>query len=168
MASKIYKDPYETIKVPSFKESEGFYTTKKRSQNMGKIKAKNTKPELVFRRALWKENIRYRIHVRTFAGIPDLLIKKYKLAIFVDGSFWHGYEWEKRKTKIKSNRDFWIPKIERNMQRDQQSRQLLESVGYTVMRFWEHEIQQNLEACINQVKLYIETAKAMKIPISGQ
>lgn len=167
MASNLYKDPYETIKVPSFKESDGFYTTKKQSHNMGKIKAKNTKPELIFRKALWKEHIRYRKHVKSLSGTPDIAIKKYKLVIFIDGSFWHGYQWEKRKAKIKTNRGFWIPKIERNMQRDQQNRQLLENAGYTVMRFWDHEVKQNLERCINQIKLYIETAKAGRIPISG-
>lgn len=167
MASNLYKDPYETIKVPRFEEAEGFYTTKKRSQNMSKIRSKNSKPELVFRRALWQQNIRYRTHVKALPGTPDITIKKYKLVVFVDGSFWHGYQWEKRKNQIKTNRNFWVPKIERNMQRDRQNQQLLESAGYTVMRFWEHEIKQNLQACVNQIKLYIETAKVVKIPLSG-
>ena len=166
MASTPYKDPYKIIKVPRFEESAGFYTTKKRSQNMGKIRAKNSKAELVFRRALWRENIRFRIHVKTLPGKPDVSIKKYKLAVFIDGSFWHGYQWERRRAQIKTNRDFWIPKIERNIQRDQKNRQLLESAGYTVMRFWDHELKQNLQACINQVKLYLETVKAVKIPNS--
>jgi len=164
MASNTYKDPYEIIKVPRFEESEGFYTTKKRSQNMSKIRSKNSKPELLFRRALWRENVRYRTHVKALPGKPDITIKKYKLAVFVDGSFWHGYQWEYRRKQIKTNREFWIPKIERNMQRDRENRELLESAGYTVMRFWEHEIKQNLQACINQIKLYIETAKVTKIP----
>ncbi len=164
MTSNLYKDPYKIIKVPRFEEAGGFYTTKKRSLNMSKIRAKNSKPELIFRRALWKANIRYRTHVKALPGSPDIAIKKYKLALFVDGNFWHGYHWEKRKMQIKTNRDFWIPKIERNMQRDRENRILLENKGYTVMRFWEHEIKQHLEACINQVKLYIETAKSIKIP----
>jgi len=167
MASKLYKNPYETIKVPRFAEAEGFYTTKQRSKTMGKIRAKNSKPELVFRQALWRENIRYRTHVKGFPGTPDIVIKKYRLAIFVDGSFWHGYQWEIQKQRIKSNRNFWIPKIERNMQRDLQNKEALETVGFTVMRFWEHEIKYNLQACVNQVKLYIETAKVIKIPVSG-
>ncbi|WP_017257711.1 very short patch repair endonuclease [Pedobacter arcticus] len=166
MSKALYKNPYETIKVPRFEESEGFYTTKKRSRNMSKIRAKDSKPELVFRKALWKQNIRYRTHVKTLPGTPDLAITKYKLAIFVDGIFWHGYQWDKRKNQIKTNRNFWIPKIERNMQRDRENREALESKGYTVMRFWEHEIKQSLQACINQVELYIETAKSVKIPVS--
>ena len=164
MASDLYKDPYKVIKVPRFAEAEGFYTTKKRSENMSKIRAKNSKPEMDFKRALWKQNIRYRTHVKHLPGTPDIAIKKYKLAIFVDGSFWHGYQWDQRKAQIKTNRDFWIPKIERNMQRDREVRADLENAGYTVMRFWEHEIKANLQACVNQVQLYLETAKTMKIP----
>lgn len=164
MASKPYKNPYEIIKVPRFEEAEGFYTSPKRSRNMSRIRSKNSKPELLFRRALWAANIRFRKHVKTLPGTPDVVIKKYRLAIFVDGSFWHGYQWEQRREKLKSNRAFWIPKIERNMQRDAINRQNLESKGFTVMRFWDHEVLQNLQACVNQVKLYIETAKVVKIP----
>jgi len=167
MSNKPYKDPYEIIKVPRFAEAEGFYTTKQRSNTMSKIRAKNSKPEMVFRRALWQQKIRYRTHVKLLLGTPDLSIKKYRLTIFIDGSFWHGYQWEKRKAQLKTNRAFWIPKIERNMQRDREVKAGLESAGYTVMRFWEHEIKNNLQNCVNQVKLYIETAKVVKIPTQG-
>lgn len=167
MSTKAYKNPYEIIKVPRFAEAEGFYTTKQRSKTMSKIRAKNSRPEMVFRRALWRQNVRYRTHVKRFPGTPDIVIKKYKLAIFVDGAFWHGYNWELQKKRIKSNRDFWIPKIERNMQRDAQNKEALETAGFTVMRFWEHEIMNNLATCVNQVLLYIETAKVVKIPIAG-
>lgn len=165
MASpKEYLDPYEIIKLPRFEEKGGFYTTKQRSRTMSKIRAKNSKPEMLLRKALWKAGIRYRTHVKYVPGSPDIFIAKYRLALFVDGSFWHGYQWEKRKEQIKSNRAFWLAKIERNMQRDLQNRQALEHAGYTVMRFWDHEVIKNLAACVNQVKLYIETAKEMKIP----
>ncbi len=167
MPNKLYKDPYKIIKVPRFAEAEGFYTTKQRSKTMSKIKAKNSKPEMIFRRALWQEDIRYRTHVKTLPGSPDIAIKKYRLAIFVDGVFWHGYQWDVQKKRIKTNRHFWIPKIERNMQRDRQNKEALENAGFTVMRFWEHEIKNNLQNCVNQVKLYIETAKVVKIPTQG-
>lgn len=152
----------DTIKVPRFNESAGFYTTKQRSKTMAKIKGINSKPELLLRKALWKENIRFRIHRKDLLGRPDLVIEKYQLAIFIDGDFWHGYEWQKRKPK--TNQQFWIPKIERNMQRDQFVNHSLQAMGYVVMRFWEHEIKQNLSACINQIKLYIEAAKKGRIP----
>lgn len=152
----------DAIKVPRFEESAGFYTTRQRSKTMSKIKGSNSKPELLLRKALWNENIRFRIHRKDLLGKPDLVIEKYQLAIFIDGDFWHGYEWQKRKPK--TNQAFWIPKIERNMQRDQFVNQGLQSLGYVVMRFWEHEIKQNLTVCVNQIKLYIEAVKVGRIP----
>ena len=116
----------------------------------------------MLRKELWKENIRFRIHRKDLVGRPDIVIEKYQLAIFIDGDFWHGYQWQKRKPK--SNQQFWIPKIERNMQRDHFVNQSLLAMGFVVMRFWEHEIKQNLDACVNQVKLYIEAARKGRVP----
>jgi DNA mismatch endonuclease (patch repair protein) len=93
-----------------------------------------------------------------------MIINKYRLAIFVDGDFWHGYKWDEKKSTIKTNSGFWIPKIERNIQRDKYVNQHLSTKGYTVMRFWEHEVNEHLTACVNQVLLYIEAAKAATIP----
>jgi DNA mismatch endonuclease (patch repair protein) len=151
----IYDEP--KIIVPKFNEESGFYTTKKRSKIMGKIRGKNTKPELLFRKALWKKGIRYRINSKTIIGRPDVSIKKYKLAIFIDGEFWHGHDWETRKNRIKSNRGFWIPKIERNMQRDREVNMRLEDLDYTVFRFWESEIRTNLNTCVNDVMVFLDT-----------
>ncbi|MEH3114857.1 very short patch repair endonuclease [Pedobacter terrae] len=162
MEPKPYQE--EDIKVPRFEESAGFYTTAQRSKNMANIKAKNSLPELKLRKALWAKNVRFRIHPKNFPGKPDLVINKYRLAIFVDGDFWHGYKWDEKKLIIKTNPGFWIPKIERNIQRDRQINQLLNAKGYTVMRFWEHEVNQQLTACVNQVLLYLEAAKIAAIP----
>ena len=148
-----YEEPH--IIVPRFNEASGFYTTKKRSKMMSNIRGKNTKPELLFRKALWKNNVRYRIDNKKLPGKPDVSIKKYKLAIFIDGEFWHGYDWDKRKIEIKSNRLFWIPKIERNMQRDRQVNQELFEKGYTVFRFWSNEILKDLDTCINDILVFI-------------
>jgi DNA mismatch endonuclease (patch repair protein) len=156
--------PEETIQVPRFEESAGFYTTAKRSNNMSKIRAKNSLPELKLRKALWAKCIRFRIHPDNFPGKPDLIINKYRLAIFVDGDFWHGYNWEEKKTTLKTNSKFWIPKIERNMQRDRHINEQLNAKGYTVMRFWEHDVKENLGNCVNQVLLYIEAARSAVIP----
>lgn len=145
-----YKDT-ERIKVPRFREEDGFYTTPERSKIMGKIRGKNTKPELAFRKALWAAGYRYRIDYKKLIGKPDIVLKKYKTAIFIDGEFWHGYDWEERKHKIKSNRDFWIPKIERNIQRDQEVNHRLKALGYTVFRFWENEVKKDLETCLKKV-----------------
>lgn len=146
------------IKVPRFNEESGFYTTKKRSKMMSKIRSKNTKPELLFRKALWHKGIRYRLYSK-LPGKPDLSIKKYKLAIFIDGEFWHGYNWHERMKSIKSNRRFWIPKIERNIQRDQEVNESLSNLGFTVFRFWSKEILNDLDSCINDVLTYIETGR---------
>lgn len=147
------------IKVPRFNEASGFYTTKKRSKIMSKIRGKNTKPELLFRKALWKKGIRYRVNSKKLPGKPDISIQKYKLAIFIDGEFWHGYNWNERKESIGSNRGFWIPKIERNMQRDEEVNQQLTDLGYTIFRFWEHEIKKDLRKCINDVLVFIDWKK---------
>ena len=126
---------------------------------MGKIRGKNTKPELFFRKALWKKGIRYRVDNKKLSGKPDVSIQKYKLAIFIDGEFWHGYNWPERKEALKSNRGFWIPKIERNMQRDREVNAKLEEMGYTVFRFWTNEIKTNLDRCIKDIMVYINTGQ---------
>ena len=152
-----YEEP--NIIVPRFNEASGFYTTKKRSKIMSKIRGKNTKPELLFRKALWSKNVRYRIDSNKLPGKPDVSIQKYNLAIFIDGEFWHGYHWDENKEIIKSNREFWIPKIERNMQRDKQVNQELFEKGYTVFRFWSKEILNDLDKCINDVMMFIATGE---------
>ncbi|MDT7828993.1 very short patch repair endonuclease [Pricia sp. S334] len=139
------------IKVPRFNEESGFYTTPKRSKIMSKIRGRNTKPELAFRKALYASGYRYRIDYKKLIGKPDILLKKYKTAIFIDGEYWHGHNWSERKPKVKTNREFWIAKIERNMQRDREVNEELRRLGYTVFRFWESEIKKELETCLREV-----------------
>ncbi len=141
----------ERIKVPRFNEESGFYTTPKRSKIMGKIRGKNTKPELAFRKALWAAGYRYRVDYKKLIGKPDIVLNKYKTVIFIDGEFWHGHNWETRKQKIKTNREFWIPKIERNIQRDAEVNAALQNLGYTIFRFWETDVKKNLDACLKTV-----------------
>jgi DNA mismatch endonuclease (patch repair protein) len=145
------KYPIERIKVPRFNEESGFYTTPERSKIMAKIRGKNTKPELTFRKALWAAGYRYRIDSRKLMGRPDIVLNKYKTIVFIDGEFWHGHNWEERKPKIKTNRDFWIAKIERNKQRDEEVNKELKGLGYTIFRFWENEIKKDLEECLQKV-----------------
>lgn len=151
--------PKERIKVPRFNEESGFYTTAQRSKIMGKIRGKNTKPELAFRKALWQSGYRYRIDYKKLIGKPDIALKKYRTVIFIDGEYWHGYNWEERKEKIKTNRDFWIPKIERNMQRDEEVNKALKEKGYKVFRFWETEIKKNLDECLEEVLDHLDKVK---------
>ncbi len=154
-----YQLPREKIKVPRFEESAGFYTTAQRSRTMSKIRGKNTRPEMRLRKALWHAGLRYRTNRKDVPGKPDIVIQKWMIAIFVDGEFWHGYEWEKKREKIKSNRAFWIPKIERNMQRDREVNVELKKMGYEVFRFWEHEVKKEIGACIKQVLDFVEHQK---------
>ncbi|WP_419213300.1 very short patch repair endonuclease [Maribacter sp. X9] len=152
--SKDYSE--ERIKVPRFNEESGFYTTPQRSRIMSKIRGKNTKPELAFRKALYAKGYRYRIDYKKLIGKPDIALPKYKTVIFIDGEYWHGKNWEERKPKIKTNRAFWIAKFERNIQRDAEVNQALKEKGYTVFRFWESEIKKELDACLRIVIEHLE------------
>lgn len=123
---------------------------------MSKIKSKNTKPEIKVRKALWALGYRYRKNVKKLPGCPDIVFTKFRLVVFIDGEFWHGHNWEKKKAMLKTNQDFWIPKIERNMQRDSQNDELLSDKGWYVMHFWEMQIKNNFEDCINRIVNYIQ------------
>lgn len=147
--------PEKKIKVLRFEEANGFYTTPERSKLMSKIKGKDTKPEILFRKELWKVGIRYRKHNKKLPGNPDITNKKKKLVIFIDGEFWHGYNWSEKKKKIKTNKEFWIAKIERNMQRDQENNIKLEKLGYKVFRFWEHDVKKESQKCIKLIFSYL-------------
>ncbi len=122
---------------------------------MSKIRSENTTPELKLRKLLWNLGIRYRLNDQSLPGKPDIVIRKYKLVIFVDGEFWHGYNWDEKRKKIKSNRDYWIPKIEKNMVRDSNNTEKLEYLGFKVFRFWEHEIKKNIGTCLQKIIQYI-------------
>lgn len=103
---------------------------------MSKIRRKNTKPEFRLRKALHGTGVRFRVDSRALPGRPDISNISKKLTVFVDGEFWHGYNWEDKKKKIKSNRGFWIPKIERNIQRDEEVNIKLQKMGLKIFRFW--------------------------------
>ena len=127
-------------------------TPEQRHKNMVAVKSKGTEIENILAKALWHEGIRYRRNDKTIYGHPDLSNKSRKIAIFCDGEMWHGKDWETQKNEFKSNRDFWIPKIERNIERDKQVNDYLEQHGWAVIRLWETEIKKNIEMCIAQVK----------------
>lgn len=127
-------------------------TPEQRHRNMVAVKSKCTKIEDLLGKAMWKAGIRYRKNDKTIFGHPDFSHKGKKIAIFCDGEMWHGRNWEEQQKEFKSNRDFWIPKIERNIERDREVNQFLTEHGWTVLRFWETEIRKNLQDCIAQVK----------------
>lgn len=158
---KIIKE--EIIKVPRFKEGEGFHATQKSSAIMKKIRSKNTKAEVILRKALWNNGCRYRLHAKLIVGRPDIIFPKQKVVIFVDGDFWHGYNWPEKKKRLVANKAYWVPKIERNIQRDLEiTKQLLEN-GWFVVRFWEHEVYKQLTECVEKVLKIIKPTISLEL-----
>ena len=141
----------DRIKVPAFKKENGFETTEQRSKIMSKIRGRDTKPELIFRKALWAKGVRYRTCTKSLPGKPDVSCKSKKYAVFIDGEFWHGHDWENRKARLKTNREFWIAKIERNMQRAEEVDAQLEAMGIKVFRFWARQVEKDLDGCLSLV-----------------
>ena len=122
---------------------------------MSRIKSRNTSIEVTLRRALWREGIRYRKNYRKLPGTPDIAITKHQIAVFCDGEFWHGKDWAISKPRLRTNREFWVEKIEKNMGRDRKNEWELGRLGWTVIRFWGMEIKKNLRGCVKEVKLAI-------------
>lgn len=143
------------MNMPEFLSKHGFNTTRVRSDTMKRIKSKNTKPELILRQYLWRKGIRYRLLNNDIIGKPDLTIRKSKIAIFIDGEFWHGYNWAAKRQKIVSNREYWISKIEKNIERDNKVNHILTQSGWVVIRFWGKEISYNIESCLKAIIPYL-------------
>ena len=124
------------------------HSKEKRSYNMSRIRGKNTTPEIALRKALWALGLRYRLHYK-LPGKPDIVFVSKKIAIFVDGCFWHGCP--AHSTKPKTNSIFWETKLQGNMERDRKNEQLLKKAGWKVFRFWEHEILDSLSSISNKI-----------------
>lgn len=131
-------------------------TPEQRKRNMQANKSAGTSIEILFGRHLWNTGLRYRKNVSTVIGKPDFVFKGRKIAVFCDGEFWHGRNWDKRKFDHKSNEKFWHAKIERNIQRDIEVNEILRNEGWRVLRFWESDIKKHPEHCAAQVKKVYE------------
>ena len=136
-------------------------TPEQRRRNMQAIRSKDTTIELRMRKALWQCGVRYRKNYKKLVGMPDIAITKYRIAVFCDSDYWHGYDWENRNQRIKSNRDYWVPKIERNMKRDREVTAALQEEGWLVLRFWEWQIRKQLDECVEEVLQSIEARKQL-------
>ena len=136
-------------------------TPEQRKKNMQAIRSKDTTIELALRKVLWKKGIRYRKNYKGLIGKPDIVITKYRIVVFCDSDFWHGYDWDNRKSRIKSNQEYWIPKIERNMKRDKEVTAVLVEQGWIVLRFWEHSIRKNLESCLDDIEEAVSIRKEL-------
>lgn len=128
------------------------HTPPERSRIMKAIKRKDTQVELLLRKALYKRGIRYRVDYGKLPGRPDIAVTSKRIAIFCDSEYWHGRNWEEKKEKIKTNREYWIPKIERNIARDKQNNKILVEMGWVVLRFWEPEILHSIENVCKKIE----------------
>ena len=126
-------------------------TPEQRRKNMRAVKNKDSEIELLLRRELWSRGIRYRKNVNRIIGKPDIAFIGKKVAVFCDSEFWHGFDWDVKKHEIKSHQEFWISKIERTIQRDNEVNQNLQEQGWTVLRFWGKDIKRDPAACVDLI-----------------
>lgn len=125
-----------------------------RRKSMKGNRSKDTSIEILLRKALWHKGYRYRKNYKKLPGSPDIALTKQKVAIFCDSEFFHGKNWSEKKLRMQkgNNPDFWISKIEKNIQRDHENDQKLQYLGWTVIHFWGEEITKNLEDCVRVVE----------------
>lgn len=134
------------------KHPKHYDTDEATSKRMSKVKLKKGDAEVLLARQLWRLGYRYRLNFKGLPGSPDIAILKYRIAVFVDGEFWHGYDWENRKIKLKRNRDYWIEKIEENMVRDVRADKELLAMGWIPIHFWSKEVIKDTSSCIQAVQ----------------
>lgn len=143
------------------KHPKSYDSTPETRKRMSRVHLKKGKAETMLAKALWHRGVRYRLNYKALPGSPDIAITKFRIAVFVDGEFWHGFDWDNRKAKLKSNRDYWIAKIEENIDRDYRNNALLEDMGWIVLHFWEKDVLKNLENCIEKILVEIEIRSAV-------
>ena len=129
-------------------------TPEQRRNNMQHIRSNNTKIEIILRKALWHRGYRYRINYKKLPGKPDIVLTKYKIAIFCDGEFFHGKDWEVLKPRLEKgdNGSFWISKISRNRERDDEINKKLLFMGWTVIRFWGNDVKKKTDECMRVIE----------------
>lgn len=135
-------------------------TREQRHKNMSHIRSKDTKPEVLLRKALWKRGIRYRKNYADLPGKPDIVLTRYKIAVFVDGDFWHarGHQ-DSPGEQVASNKEYWQKKLRNNVERDKAVNDVLTEDGWLVLRFWSSDVMKHLDDCINQILQYIPDKK---------
>ncbi len=126
----------------------------KRRKIMSSIKSKDTSIELYLRKALWKRGIRYRKNYKSLPGTPDIAITKYRIAVFCDSEFFHGKDWDKLKLRLQNgkNSTYWIKKITRNRERDNEIEKALKFREWVVLRFWGEDIKKNCDECVKVIE----------------
>lgn len=128
------------------------HTSEQRRKNMQAIKSEDTKIECTLRKALWHRGYRYRKNYKKLIGKPDIVFVGKRVAVFCDSEFWHGYNYKETVDRIGTNQVYWKDKIKRNMERDIVVTETLRKEGWIVLRFWEKEIEKQLDQCIEKIK----------------
>lgn len=131
------------------------HTSEQRSYNMSRIRSKGTKPEETIRKALYSKGYRYRKNVRKLPGCPDIVLPKYKTVIFVHGCFWHMHDCGRFRWPA-TNKEYWIPKITRNVERDKCNQEELKVLGWDVIVVWECEIKTKLNETVNKIEVHLK------------
>jgi len=144
---------------PKLLKEQPFRTREEiRSYNMSMIRSRNTRPEIVLRRTLWSRGHRYRLHCRDVYGKPDIVFRKKRVAIFLDSTFWHGKDYEKTVSRIKTNKEYWENKIKRNIERDRHVTDVLRNLGWVVLRVWDDDLRHDLNNIVQSIERQLETA----------
>lgn len=138
------------------KHPKSYDSTPEIRKRMSKVRLKNGKAETLLAKELWHKGYRYRRNYKKLPGSPDIAITRYHIAVFVDGEFWHGENWEERKAKLKHNREYWIEKIEENIARDKRVDNQLIEMGWIPIHFWEKQVLKGIDECTNIVISYIK------------
>ena len=153
------------------KESR-FYgeVSEKSHKNMSRIKGKDTSIEVALRKALWARGYRYRKNYKELPGSPDIALTKYKIAVFCDSEFFHGKDWDVLRSRLEKGKNpgYWIKKIQRNMERDQEKDKQLRFGGWTVIHFWGKEILQDTDECIKVIEETIFDLKISEVDNDGE
>lgn len=131
-------------------------TREQRHHNMSRIRSSDTKVEVMLRKALWQKGLRYRKNYATLPGKPDIVLTRQKIAIFVDGDFWHarGHQ-DNPGGQVVANKEFWRKKLARNVERDKDITDELTELGWLVLRFWESDIKKDLAGCVKIIEEYL-------------
>ena len=138
------------------KHPKSYDSTPEIRKRMSKVRLKNGKAETILAKRLWHEGYRYSRNYKKLPGSPDIALTTYKVAVFVDGEFWHGENWKERKAKLKHNREYWIEKIEENMARDKRVDGQLQEMGWTTVHFWEKQVLKHTDECLQVVLELLE------------
>lgn len=126
------------------------------SKRMSHVKTKRNSAEIMIAKSLWHRGYRYRLNYKALPGSPDIALAKYRIAIFIDGEFWHGKGFEQRKTKLKNNKVYWIEKIQENIDRDLKNDKLLRQMDWYPIHFWSNDVIKYCNQCVEEVICLID------------